>query len=136
MVSRVRWLRASYWVGAIADGFFAIAMVYPPLLQFALQIPNTEVTVATRSALGMGAALMIGWTTLLLWANARPVQRKGILVITVFPVITGLALATLYGLMTGYIPLAGAVSVLVFQLLLVSLFLFSYFHASGADAAG
>ena len=130
MESRVRWLRVSYWVGAVADAFFGVAMVYPPLLQAALQIPSVEVTVEIRSALGMGAALMFGWTVLLLWANVKPFERRGVLLITVFPAITGLALTTLYGLITHYIPLGSAVSIWVFQAVLVSLFLFSYFHAS------
>ena len=130
MESRVRWLRVSYWVGAVADAFFGVAMVYPPLLQAALQIPRMEVTVEIRSALGMGAALMFGWTVLLLWANVKPFERRGVLLITVFPAITGLALTMLYGLITHYIPLGSAVSIWVFQAVLVSLFLFSYFHAS------
>jgi hypothetical protein len=121
-------------VGAVADAFFGVAMVYPALLQAALKIPQMEVTVETRSALGMGAALMFGWTVLLLWANVKPLERRGVLIITVFPVITGLALTTLYGLIADYIPLGSAVSIWVFQAALVSLFLFSYFHANPKES--
>jgi hypothetical protein len=105
-------------------------MVYPPLLQMLLFIPRTDVTVETRSALGMGASLMVGWTALLLWANAKPIERRGVLIITVCPVIAGLAATTLYGVLAGYVPIASAVAIWVFQAILVSLFLFSYFRAS------
>jgi hypothetical protein len=134
MKEKIIWLRVSYWVGAVADGFFAAAMLHPPILQGVLGLPEAEMGVETRSALATGAALMFGWTCLLLWANARPFERKGILILTVVPVILGLALATLYGFMENYIPLRGALSVWVFQGVLSSLFLFSYFHASAGEA--
>ena len=41
--------------------------------------------------MGMGASLMLGWTALLLWADRLPVDRRGVLLITVVPVIVGLA---------------------------------------------
>jgi hypothetical protein len=126
----ILWLRISYRVGAIADAGFALAMVYPPLRQMLLFIPRMDVTVETRSALGMGAAWMFGWTVLLLWANAKPIERRGVLVITVCPVIAGLAVTTLYGVFAGYVPIASAAAIWIFQVSLVSLFLFSYFRAS------
>ena len=44
--------------------------------------------------MGIGAALMAGWTVLLLWGAANPIERRDILLLTVFPVITGILLAT------------------------------------------
>ena len=40
--------------------------------------------------MGIGAALMWGWTVLLLWASNKPVERRDILIITLFPVIVDL----------------------------------------------
>jgi hypothetical protein len=37
-----------------------------------------------------GAPLMAGWTVLLLWADRQPLERRGVLPITVLPVIAGL----------------------------------------------
>jgi hypothetical protein len=129
MERQIRWLRISYLVGAVADGFFAVAMVYPPLLRAALHLPRLEVTIQTRSVLGMGAPLMIGWAVLLLWANLMPVERKGVLLITVFPVLFGLALTTFYGLLSGYLPFSSAAGIWLFEAALASLFLFSYAQA-------
>ena len=90
------WLRVSYWTGAVADGVMVVAMLYPPMLRSLLGVSGTEVDVETRCALAMGASLMAGWTVLLLWADRKPLERSGVLILTVFPVIVGLALATAY----------------------------------------
>jgi hypothetical protein len=136
MERQIPWLRISYLVGAAADAFFAVAMVHPPLLQAVLRLPRLEVTVQTRSVLGMGAPLMIGWAVLLLWANLKPVERKGVLLITVFPVLAGLAVTALYGLVSGYLPFFSAAGIWLFDSALASLFLFSYARASERDGTG
>ena len=72
------WLRVSYWTGAIVDGFAAMAMLFPKLTKFFLgfePIPDP----AYRFAISMVAALMLGWTVLLLWADQDPLARKGVL---------------------------------------------------------
>jgi hypothetical protein len=49
---------------------------------------------AYRFAMGIAASLMTGWTLLLLWAALEPIGRRGVLLLTVFPVITGIVAAT------------------------------------------
>lgn len=122
-------LRTAYWIGIIADAVNGIAMIYPPLLRSMLRLESAQYSVELRSALGMGAALMFGWTALLYWAYLRPVERKGVLLITVFPVIVGLALTTLYGYLNAYIPLEGAVPIWIFQAFLTIVFLSAYLFA-------
>jgi hypothetical protein len=104
-------LRISYWFGAVADLIYAIAMVYPPIMACMLALDRIPDALDAKLALYMGASLMFGWTILLIWADRKPLERKGILLITVFPVITGLAITTLYGHLTGFIPLKGAVPI-------------------------
>jgi len=120
------WLRVSYWMGAVADGVMVVAMLYPPLLRSLLGVSGAEVDVETRCALAMGSSLMAGWTVLLLWADRKPLERSGVLILTVFPVIVGLALATAYGAWGGYITLSRAIPVWLFQLFLTILFSVSY----------
>jgi hypothetical protein len=74
------WLRVSYWTGAIADGVMAVVMLYPPI-----GISGAEITVETRRTLPMEASLIREWTVLLLWADREPVERRGLLVLTVLP---------------------------------------------------
>jgi len=127
-------LHLSYWIGALADAAMTVAMLYPPLLAAMLGIASPPTGVEVRAALGMGAALMLGWTVLLIWASREPVERSAVLLLTVVPVVAGLALATLYGYATSYIPLRGAASVWIFQALLCVLFVAAYRSAALAAA--
>ena len=128
-MTKIRLLRLSYWIGAFADLIVGIAMVYPKFLALALRLEEPPLAIETRCALGIGASLMFGWTALLLWADRKPLERKGVLVLTV-AVILGLAFTIIYGFLGGYIPLASAVSVWVFQTFLIFLFLFAYSFAT------
>ena len=122
-------LRFSYWFGAIADFILAVAMVYPPLMARMLNLDEAPASLDARLALFIGASLMFGWTVLLIWGDRKPVERKGILLITIFPVIFGLALSTLYGFLEGYIPLKGAIPIWILQTFLTALFLSAYLYA-------
>ncbi len=72
---------------------------------------------------------MLGWTVLLLWADRKPVERKGVLLITVLPVIAGLVLNEVLAVTSGYMHLAALAPVWCLQALLTALFLASYFLA-------
>ena len=71
---------------------------------------------------------MFAWTAVLLWADRNPMGRKGILPITLL-VVAGEAATQVWGIVTGFIPLRPALATLSVQLLLSSLFLFSYLNA-------
>lgn len=124
-----RLLRTSYWVGAIADFVNAIAMVSPPLMARMLNLDQVPTSVDARLALLMGASLMFGWTALLIWADRKPFERRGVLLITIFPLILGLAMTTLYGFLKGYIPIEGAIPIWLLQIFLTVLFLSAYLCA-------
>ena len=120
-MTHITFVKSVYWIAAAVDGSVALGMVFPRLLQPALHIAVAPTSVETRYALATGAALMSGWTALLIWASAEPVARRGVLLLTAVPVIAGLALATLYGHINDYIPLGGAMAVWSLQGLLVAL---------------
>jgi hypothetical protein len=82
-------------VGAIADGLATLRMLFPKIAY----------GVEYRYALGLGASLMLGWSFLLIWADRKPLERKGVILLTVFPVITGLILAEIYALVSGLVQL-------------------------------
>ena len=62
----IRWLRISYWVGAVTDCVAAVQMLYPPLFKFGMGLSGFNPGSDYRYAMGMGASLMLGWTALLL----------------------------------------------------------------------
>lgn len=122
MKKKIIWLRISYWIGAIADGFATLRMLLPEFAHGA----------EYRYALGLGASLMLGWTILLIWADRRPLERKGVLLLTAFPVVSGLLLAELYAVISGIISLERMLPTGIFLVGLIILFSFSYFNAREA----
>jgi hypothetical protein len=119
---KIIWLRISYWVGAFADGFATIRMLFP---EFAHGVEY-------RYALGLGASLMFGWTILLIWADRKPLERKGVLILTAFPVVSGLLLAEFYAVISGIISFERMLPTGIFLVGLIILFSFSYFNAKSA----
>ncbi len=98
---QLRILRAICWMGAVADAFWTIALLWPSV--FVLVTGNTDLNLdlSTRLVMGIAGSLMAGWTCLLVWAANNPIERRAILLFTAFPVVTGLIIVTLIGMMNG-----------------------------------
>jgi hypothetical protein len=122
------WLRLSYWVGAIIDLIAGLMMVFPSLFAIDNQLDSFAPGLDYRYAMGMGAPLMFAWTILLLWADRKPYERKGILPITVL-IILGEVVNGIVGVQSGFIPVGGMISTWVIQALLSILFIYSYLNA-------
>jgi hypothetical protein len=133
MKNKIFWLRLSYWIGAIIDGFVAIQMLLPDFWASFNSIASHRASSELNFALGVGASLMFGWTILLLWADRKPMERKGILLITVIPAITGLMLNNVVSIISGLKTVQSTLPVLIIQLALVALFIFSYLNASKTE---
>ena len=128
MNTAVRWLRISYWVGAVADAGAAAVMLSQAI--FGYQSPLTRYTpeVPYRYAMGLGGSLMLGWTILLLWADRRPVDRRGVLLITNV-VILGLVASDIAAVRAGFVLFTSLAPLLAFQVILIILFGGSYAKA-------
>ncbi len=122
-------LKIAFWIGAITDALAAVIMIFPELGAYFFKHEEVAITPEYRYALRMGAALMVGWTALLIWGSIKPVERRGILVLTVFPVITGIVLAQIYAVCSGYIEVARIFPLWIHLTLISSFFLFSYFNS-------
>ena len=125
MKNSTTWLRISFWVGAIADGIVALAMFAEAILAQPSPLTHYVPEIPYRYAMGVAGSLMLGWTILLLWANRKPVERRGVLLITNV-VVLGLMGSGLSAMSAGYMPIAAGIPVLVFQGLLIVLFTSSY----------
>ena len=127
----VRWLRFSYRAGALVDALAAIGMasprLYGPTLRFDRRFRRggPEFTYAMR----VGAPLMAGWTVLLLWADRRPLERRGVLPITVVPVIAGLMANDALAVRAGKLSGRSVAPVRALQLALAGLFVYSLAQA-------
>ena len=105
MKSDTRWLRISYWAGAIIDGLAAILMLATAIFGVGGRLSGFSPGAEYRYAMGLGSSLMVGWTALLIWADRKPLERKGVLLLTVFPVITGIVLTGITAVLAGLVPL-------------------------------
>jgi hypothetical protein len=136
MEKELRWLRISCYTGATFDGLTVIPMLSPAIGGALFGIPDFQPGPEYRYAMGIAASLMLGWTALLLWAARSPFRRKGVLILTVFPVIVGLAAAGVYAVSAGVVPASGMAPTWVFQTAIASLFTYSYVQAARARAQG
>jgi|SRR5215467_5316794 len=125
-----RWVRVACWVGALTDAGAAIQMLFPSVFAFAYRPREFHPGPEYGFAMGMGASLMIGWTVLLLWASRKPIERRGVLLLTVFPVVLGLVINEMASIAEGFVPTGPLVPVFALQLALSGLFLVSYRRAS------
>jgi len=119
------WLRISYWVGAIADGVFASVMFAQAILARPSLLTHYVPETPYRYAMALAGSLMLGWTILLLWANLRPVERRGVLLITNV-VILGLMASGLFAVVAGFMSVRAGVPILALQVSLMVLFTLSY----------
>lgn len=119
------WLRISYWTGAIADGIVAAAMFAQAILAQSSPLSDYVPETPYRYAVGLAGSLMLGWTILLLWADRKPVERRGVLLITDV-VILGLMASGLFAVSADFMSLTSVVPMIVFQMLLIVLFTSSY----------
>jgi hypothetical protein len=126
MGPKIRWLKASFLAGAVADAVIGVLTLIPG------RMGQTEITYP----MGLAATLMFGWTLLLVWGYREPVARKGLLIITIFPVITGLLATGLYAVAAGIFPVGRIVPTSVVGIGLIALMGYSYVNARGLDPEG
>jgi hypothetical protein len=125
----VRWLRLSYWAGAILDALATLSMLSPDLFAATNRLPDFHPGADYRYAMGMGASLMLGWTALLLWADRKPLERKDVVAITLVPVVLGLVVNEIFAVREGFLSAEAMAPVWVAQTFISVLFAFSYFNA-------
>ena len=125
----ILWLRIGYRTGAVMDGLVAVGMIFPQLLKRAYGLTDFQPGPPFVFAMRFGAALMLGWTALLLWADRKPAERRGILLLTVF-VVVGLILSEANAVASGFIPFKEMIPTWGIQVALMALFLFGFMNAS------
>ena len=130
---RIKFLRISYWVGAIFDALVIIPMLSPQVASVAFGIPNSNPGNDYGYAMSIAAALMLGWVFLLIWADRKPIERRGVLLLTIFPVVTGLIISGVYAVTSTLISVDKMLPTWIMQGGLVLLFGFSYLNANKLD---
>lgn len=134
MTAELRWLRISYWVGAVVDLLAAVGLLVPPIASIVYGISSFDPGSDYRYAAGVAASLMLGWTVLLLWADRQPLERRGVLILTVCPVLVGLIASGLLAVQAGFVSIEAMIPTWVLQIALCALFLFSYLRSRHATS--
>lgn len=80
--------------GSLLDGFMGILMVITTVSP-AIILPYSSTEQNYQGMMGVAASLMFGWTVLLYWASLSPIKRKDVMLMTIFPVVTGLIMTEL-----------------------------------------
>jgi hypothetical protein len=101
--------RIAFLLGAVTDGLAILPMLSRRVGAALFGGDSSRSSHEYRYAMGVGASLMAGWTLLLLWGAASPLERRAVLVLTVCPVITGIVAATVLAVRGGVIRLSRAV---------------------------
>ena len=124
----VKYLKISCWWGIIADAIMAIQMLFPNLFIIFMKI---KVNMPRDFGFGLryGVPLMVGWTILLFWVKRNPMERKDVLLITLFPVVAGYTVFQIYSIQDNYTTLVNAIPVFILQTAMSVMFIFSYIKA-------
>ncbi len=126
---RVLLLRVCYWFGAVFDGLMIVPMLMPSVAASMFGLEAFDPGVDYRYAQMIGASLMLGWTTLLIWADRKPVERRAVLLLTAFPVVAGLAAAGVYAVAAGLITAGNMAPTWVMQAVVLATFTYAYITA-------
>jgi hypothetical protein len=94
-------IRIAYWLGIGADALWAVGLLFPQIYGVLIGNPDFNPDLQTRIIMGIGGTLMTGWTFLLLWAVRKPIERRAVILLTAFPVVCGLFIVALIGVLDG-----------------------------------
>ncbi len=119
-------IKSTYWLGAIADALWAVGLLIPGVFSFLTGEPNFNPDFNMLQVMRIGGVLMAGWTVLLIWGALKPIERRGVLLITAFPVIFGLIIVVFLGLLNGD---RSNIWLLIKTLVLFTAMMISYFLA-------
>jgi len=126
-----RLLQIAFVAGAITDAAALVPMLSPRFADLLWGLHDD--TSSYRFAMGYGAALMLGWTILLLWAYRRPRERRAIAAFTAV-VIVGLIVAELFAVRAGVLAAGRMAPTWALQAVLLVLFSSAFYSGRSRDS--
>ncbi|MDH3523430.1 MAG: hypothetical protein OES32_07560 [Acidobacteriota bacterium] len=115
MKEGILWLRAGYWLAAIAD--FGVAGL--------VLVPERMGVAGYVYPMGLMSSVAFSWAVLLVMADRRPLERRWIVPPTIL-VVALLGVAALHAGWTGLIPTARAAATALFAAFLVGVLTVGY----------
>jgi len=118
-------IRTCYYIGALADLIATLPLIFPDLAKLMFVLDSSGYLYVSR----IGASLMLGWTSLLLWGSYKPIERRGILLLTVFPVLIGLLISSILAVNSGFIETKFIIPLWIFYAIIIPLYIYAYILA-------
>jgi hypothetical protein len=131
MKTRLTYLRFAYWFGAVLDGLMVVPLLFPSVGAAMLGLVDFHPGPDYRYAAALAASLMAGWTALLVWGVFRPVERRGVLLLTACPVVVGLLAAGGYAVAAGFVRASFMLPIFASQVAGIAIFVSAYLVARG-----
>ncbi|NJD54242.1 MAG: hypothetical protein FIB07_15420 [Candidatus Methanoperedens sp.] len=129
MIQKSGFIRACYYFGAAADLIASLPLIFPEIAKFMFGLASLNADNGYLYVSRIGASLMLGWTLLLVWGSFKPIERKGILLLTVFPVLTGLLVSSILVLNSGFIETEFMLPLWIFYAIIIPLYIYAYILA-------
>ena len=100
--AKFRIVQSICWIGVAADALWAVALIHPQFYGLLTGKSLAPPELDQRLVMGIAASLMTGWTLLLAWVAANPVERRAVMLLTAVPVIAGLTIVAAVGMINGH----------------------------------
>lgn len=105
-------------------------MLFPEIGGNIFGIKNFDPDPPFRYAIAVGAAFMLGWMVLLIWADRKPLERRTVLLLTIFPVKISLDLASIILIIYNYVSIKNILISKIDAILYYILIIFSYLYTN------
>ena len=135
MRKQILFLRLCFWIGALADLLATVPLLFPEAVRVMFGLSAVAEGSDYFYASRIAASLMLGWTGLLVWGSCKPVERKAVLLLTVAPVLAGLAGASVLAVRSGFTPTSSMLPLWFFYAVIIPLYISAYLVAGKARAA-
>ncbi len=70
---------------------------------------------------------MLGWTFLLIWADRKPLERRFVMLLTVFPVVFGMVAGGIAAVALDMVAVDKMIPIWILQAVITTLFSYGYF---------
>ncbi len=130
----LRFLRVCFWVGIVADLLATVPLLFPEVARLMFGLAAAPGDDAYLYVSRIAASLMLGWTFLLAWGSRRPLERKGVILLTVMPVLVGLLWASVQAVQSGFIQVGYMLPLWILYALFIPACVMGYVMAAHIDA--
>ena len=115
MKNKIRWLRISYWTGAIGDFAIAILALIPRIMEAPSYV----------YPMGMLSSVVFSWGVMLVLADRKPLERRWVLLPTIL-VVSLLLLTNILSMIAGVITIESKFYTLILYPAVIVLWSYSY----------